>query len=136
MPGRILRTADFLFLVTKSGAEATDLSAQISQFSFLSSSSRPCLEFGTPHISGSGRTLARGLIVRTPGREPGGGECGGGEGDGGEGGGSMGGGGKGEAMVVGEMRGERERGGGGGEGGGGEGGGDGGGGDGGGSVGT
>eukprot|EP00964_Phaeocystis_antarctica_P029000 scaffold16334_cov97-Phaeocystis_antarctica.AAC.7 len=40
-PGRILRPADFLFLVTKSGAEATDLSAQISQFSFLSSSSAP-----------------------------------------------------------------------------------------------
>ena len=51
MPGRILRTADFLFLVTKSGAGATDFSAQISQFSFLSSNSRPGLEFGTPHIS-------------------------------------------------------------------------------------
>jgi len=51
MPGRILRTADFLFLVTKSGAEATDFSAQISQFSFLSSNSGPGLEFGRPHIS-------------------------------------------------------------------------------------
>ena len=49
--GRILRRADFLFLVTKSGPEARDLSAQISQFSFLSSSSRPGLEFETPHIS-------------------------------------------------------------------------------------
>eukprot|EP00964_Phaeocystis_antarctica_P141005 scaffold105970_cov63-Phaeocystis_antarctica.AAC.1 len=51
MPGRILRTADFLFIVAKSGAEATDFSAQISQFSFLSSNSRPGLEFRTPHIS-------------------------------------------------------------------------------------
>ena len=41
MPGRILRAADFQFLVTKSGAEAKGLSAQMSQFSFLSSSSRP-----------------------------------------------------------------------------------------------
>ena len=51
MRGRILRAADFLFLITKPGAEATDFSAQISQFSFLSSNSQPGLEFGRPHIS-------------------------------------------------------------------------------------
>ena len=51
MRGRILRAADFLFLITKPGAEATDFSAHISQFSFLSSNSQPGLEFGRPDIS-------------------------------------------------------------------------------------
>ena len=49
--GRILRAADFLFLITNPGAEATDFSAHISQFSFLSSNSQPGLEFGRPDIS-------------------------------------------------------------------------------------
>ena len=40
-----------MFLVTKPAAEATDFSAQISQFSFLSSSSRSGLENGTPPVS-------------------------------------------------------------------------------------
>ena len=50
-PPVVRTTADFLFLVTQSGAEATDFSAQMSQFSFLSSSVRPGLEFRRPHIS-------------------------------------------------------------------------------------